>query len=184
MSKDDYPHLELPSIEKSTLLFEGFGQLRRDTLRLPNQELYDYYTFTTTAEAVMIVATTEEGEYVINREYRHPTGQILLGLPGGLLQEGEDPIEGAKRELMEETGFSATRFSHMGQAFPFPGASSQNLQFVRAEGAYRVGPPALEAAEILHSTLMTNEELQAAIRSGAPTDGALCMAMFFHYHHE
>ncbi|MCB1136057.1 MAG: NUDIX hydrolase [Chlamydiia bacterium] len=179
MSPDDLPNLELPTVEDSKVLFEGFGQLRCDQLRLPNQQLYDYYTYVTSAEAVMVVATTREGKIVVNREYRHPTSQVLLGLPGGLLDPGEDVLTGAERELMEETGYSAESFHLIGNAFPFPGASSQKSCFVHANGAHRVADPALEAAEILHSVELSEKRLLSWIADGHPVDGALCMALYF-----
>lgn len=178
------PPLELPTVESSEVLFEGFGQLRRDQLRLPNQQLYPYYMFITTAEAVMVVATTDEGKVVINQEYRHPTKQVLLGLPGGLIEGGEDPLVGAQRELMEETGYTADSFELMGSAYPFPGASSQKVLFVHGKRAKKVAEPQLEPAEILQSTLMTEEELMEKIQKGAPVDGALCVALHYYRYHQ
>jgi ADP-ribose pyrophosphatase len=179
MSPDDLPPLVLPIVENSRVIFEGFGQLRCDQLRLPNQQLYDYYTYVTTAEAAMVVATTRDGKLLINREYRHPTEKVLLGLPGGLLDKGEDALAGAERELLEETGYSADSFHYLGNAFPFPGASSQRLRFVHAKGAHKVAEAKLEGAEILHCVEVSEEILEKWIQEGHPVDGALCMAFYF-----
>ena len=66
-----------------------------------------YTSFTSQPQAVMVIAQTIDKKWVINFEYRCPTRQVLLSLPGGCVDFGEEPLVAAKRELLEETDYSA-----------------------------------------------------------------------------
>ena len=69
---------------------------------------------------VTILALTKLQEVVLVREYRHGVQKTILQLPGGSVDEGESPLEAAKRELMEETGYQSNRFVEVGQVNPNP----------------------------------------------------------------
>lgn len=175
-----HPKESLPTTENSQIVFkESFFQLKRDTLRLSNGHRYAYYTFISKPAAVVIVATTPNHAYLINLEYRHPVGKVLVSFPGGYLNEGEDPLAGAKRELLEETGYSAEHYELIGQAYPYAGISPQLTYYVRATGARQVNSPQMEPAEIIESVLKTKIELQELVKHGAFLDGQLCSALFF-----
>lgn len=173
-------HNDIPQVEGSDVVFkESFISLNLDTLRLKNGQTYDYYTLHVHPFAVCVLAMTKDGRYVLNQEYRHPTKNILLSCPGGFLNENEDPLVGAQRELNEETGYHATSFELMGSAFPYAGISSQKTYFVKASHAILSSRPQLETAEIIQSVLMTKQEVYQAIRNGVQLDGTLCTALFF-----
>lgn len=169
-----------PIVEESQVVFdESIVKLKRDRLRLEDHTRYTYYTLMTKPFAVVILARTSEGLYVLNEEYRHPTGQVLLSCPGGYMDENEDPLEAAARELLEETGYQAEKLELMGSAFPYAGLSSQKTLYVRAFNAKFVTSPHLETSEILQTILKAEVELQAAIQQGVNLDGTLCTALFF-----
>jgi ADP-ribose pyrophosphatase len=177
MSKEK---LLLPLVEESTLVFEeSLIKIRRDTLRINQHPSYRYYSLLTHPYAVVILATTAEGAYVLTEEYRHPTGQILLSCPGGYVDPQEDPLEAAKRELKEETGFQANAFYKMGGAFPYAGLSAQKTFYIRATQAEICSTPRLEPSEIIQTRLFFPEEISQAIEKGAELDGTLCTALFF-----
>ena len=91
----------------STIAFDSpWIRVRRDRVRLPNGiELDDYYVveqFT----FVTIFPVTDDGRVLFVREYKHGAGRVLLQLPAGFVDPGEDPAEAAARELREETGYA------------------------------------------------------------------------------
>lgn len=171
--------LPSPDVGDSEIIFNEFFKIRKDQLQLPNHESYHYYTLITKPVAVMILASTREGELIINREYRHPTNRYLLSCPGGLKMEDESIIDCAKRELLEETGWSAKTWKIIGTSFPFPGITGQRTCFVRAKEAYPVQKATLEVAEILQTELISEKNLRELICSGIEVDGLLCTALFF-----
>jgi len=71
---------------------------------------------------------------VIERQYRHAAGQFLWELPAGKLDAGETPLEGAKRELGEETGYSAKKWSPLVEYFASPGFLGESMKVFLAEG--------------------------------------------------
>lgn len=183
MSPIDH-NLPIPSIEGSKTLYNEYIKIRRDTLRYQNGHTHNYYTMETHSEAISIIATTPEGLFLLNKEYRHSCGKVLLCCPGGFLDNNEPPVEGARRELLEETGYTADQFQLIGNAHPLPGLCSQNVSYVLASGVNKVTEPNLEPSEILHPLLMTQSEINQYIANGHAVDGILCSALLLYqvYH--
>ena len=167
----------LPTVAETEKIHDTFFNIRKDRLAMPDQEDYIYYTLETRPYAVMVIATTPDGRYVINREYRHPTRKVLLGAPGGAMDADEDFIECAKRELMEETGYTAKEFKVLGESYPFPGICLQSTVFVRAIDATKVAEPTLDHAEFIEVALFTKEELHAEMKK-MPLDGILLAGLY------
>src|SRR5512138_838756 len=94
-------------------------RFRIDTCELPNGNRLDAMILELGAWA-NILALTKNGEAVLVKQYRHGVCEVLWVLPGGVVEEGEDPMEGAKRELLEETGFAATGLILVGRLYPNP----------------------------------------------------------------
>ncbi len=72
-------------------------------------------------EAVATVGLTDERRIILTRQYRHPVGQIIYDLPAGHLNPGENPLDGARREFEEETGFFPHQMEKLGYYNQFPG---------------------------------------------------------------
>jgi ADP-ribose pyrophosphatase len=116
----------------SERVFEGkMIRLRVDTVTLPNGS-------TATREviehpgAVAVIALTEQGELLLVRQYRHATGKILLEIPAGKRDPGEDPLACARRELEEETGCRARQWKTIFSYFSTPGFSDELLYLIMA----------------------------------------------------
>ncbi|HEY0408835.1 MAG TPA: NUDIX hydrolase, partial [Candidatus Dormibacteraeota bacterium] len=90
--------------------------------------------------AVAIVATVSAGGIVLVRQWRHACEGALWEIPAGTRDEGEDPAVTARRELQEETGYTAARWRPLGQACVSPGYSREILWFFRAEGLSEGAP--------------------------------------------
>lgn len=171
--------IQFPEIKNSQLVFDKFIKIHCDTLLFNNGHLYDYYRLTTKADAVNILAMTSEGQLVLTREYRHPTKKVLLGCPGGFIDNNETPLEAAQRELLEETGYTASSFEVIGHAFPCPGLTSQSITFIKATNAISMAKPNLDKSELLETVLKSEKELMELCTQGIALDGILCTALFF-----
>jgi ADP-ribose pyrophosphatase len=123
----------------SRLLHEGrhFSFLR-DEVELPNG-LKAYRDIVRHPGAVAIVPVLPDGRIVLVRQYRYAAGKPLLEIPAGTLEEGEDPLECARRELIEETGYEASELTAMLSCYMAPGYSDEVIHFFEARGLREVG---------------------------------------------
>ena len=173
-----YPHT--PKIETSQIVYEGYFDVKIDMLSLPHLGKPIAYTSVLVAEeAAVILAETAEGCLVINKEYRHPSGLWLYGLPGGRVDDGEAPLATAQRELREETGFETAEWHHLGTSFPLPAVCGQKIHFFLAKNVRQTSEPQKEPLELITTLIMEKKDLHDAIRSGAPTDGILLTGLSF-----
>ena len=107
--------------------------LRVDTALLPNgssatREVVEH------PGGVCVAALTEDGCLLFVRQFRYPYHKVLLELPAGKLDPGEDPLEAGKRELREETGAEAARYESLGELYPSPGYCGEIIHLYAATG--------------------------------------------------
>jgi ADP-ribose pyrophosphatase len=116
---------------------------------------------------------------VMERQYRHAARKFLLEVPAGTLEEGEDALAGAKRELLEETGFKAKRWRKMARYFASPGFLGEWMQVFIAEGL-TLGDAQPEYDEQLEIEMIPLSRLLSMIEAGKIYDGkTLISVMLF-----
>lgn len=166
----------LPKVLESKELVKNFMTLKKELLAFEKGHTHTYYSMHLPQDAVLILATNAQDEVLTLREYRHPTAQILWGLPGGLIDPGESLEACAKRELLEETGCQAEKWLYLGCSYPYPGVSSQKTHFFRAYQAKKIQQPHLDPSESLTSLFISKKELRDKIQQ-EPVDGLLLSAL-------
>jgi ADP-ribose pyrophosphatase len=107
---------------------------------------------------------------LIERQYRHAAGQFLYELPAGRIEPGEAPLAAAKRELIEETGFRAKRWSKLVRYYASPGFLAETMQVFLAEDI-RPGVAQPEPDEKITLHQIPLSELLARIETGKILDG-------------
>jgi ADP-ribose pyrophosphatase len=112
----------------------------------------------------------DAGRVLMVRQYRHAAGQFLLELPAGHIDAGEAPLAAAKRELMEETGYSARRWRPLVKYYASPGFLGETMQIYLAEGV-REGTAHPEEDEKIEVQRVPLRELLAKIEAGKIHDG-------------
>jgi ADP-ribose pyrophosphatase len=123
---------------KSKRIFEGkLVNLRIDTVELPDggtstREVVEH------RGAVAIVPMLDHDRIVLVRQYRQPAGAVLLEIPAGTLDKGEDPVECARRELAEEIGYYPEKLTEMFHSYLAPGYSTEMLHTFLAEDLKKV----------------------------------------------
>ena len=110
---------------------------RVDTVLLPDgrqskREIIEH------SGGVGVIAVTEEGKIALVRQYRHPYGEIIYEIPAGKLEKGEQPLDCGKRELEEETGFTADNWQSLGQIYPSPGYCAEVIHIFLATAPIQV----------------------------------------------
>ena len=117
---------------ESERIYEGkILNLRRDKVTTRNGE--SYREIVEHNGGVVIIAVTEDGMVPMVRQYRKAAEQVILEVPAGKLDEGEDPEEAALRELKEETGYTAQRITKLSSGYSSVGYSSEILHLFLAE---------------------------------------------------
>lgn len=162
-------------IEKFTTLHSEIGyqgrafKMRKDTLKLPDgrETVYDIVDH---PGAVTIIPVDDEGNVYFIRQFRPATGEIMLELPAGTLEKGEDPIDCARREIQEETGMSAREFIPLGGVWLAPGYSTEYLHFFLAKGLFESAQPGDEDEYIAVEIIPLDQALEMA-RNGQIKDG-------------
>lgn len=161
----------------SKILFRGkILNLRYDIVRLPNgqeasREIVEHMG------GVGIVAVTGEGKLLMVRQYRRPYDEVILEIPAGKLNEGEDPEECGRRELLEETGCTAKNFDYLGSFYATPGFSNETIYLYLATGLAR-GEMHLDADEFLNLEEYSLQEVENMIDSGEIHDGKTVIGFY------
>jgi 8-oxo-dGTP pyrophosphatase MutT (NUDIX family) len=152
-------------------------RFRIDKCELSNGNLLDATIFEFRAWA-NVVALTKNGEVVLVKQYRHGVCDALLEFPGGVVEDGEDPLEGAKRELLEETGYTASNLIQVGKLYPNPALQVNTLYCFLALDAEKVSGQNLDAGEDIEVHLLPLEGLMEVAKRGE-FPHALMMAVLF-----
>lgn len=179
MTKDK----KIPKIQNSEIVFqESLVKIQKDTLLLDDQYPFPYYILKTKPFAVAVLATTPDHLYILTKEYRYPAQQYLLSCPGGYMELNENPLECARRELLEETGYEAEHFELIGSAYPYAGFSTQKTFYIKATGAIKKSNLSLEASEVIETILLTRENLKEfKLKNNLEFDANLCTALFLEF---
>ncbi len=145
-------------------IFQGrLVKLRVDQVRLPSgrvarREIVEH------RGAVALVALDDGGKLLLVRQFRKAVERVLLEIPAGTLEEGEIPLECARRELREETGYRAEAFEHLMSFYPSPGILTERLDIFLAQGLVwdPLPAPEDEAIELARLSLAEARELVKA----------------------
>lgn len=150
-------------------VYEGLiVNVRADKARLDNGKIVDREVVEHPG-GVTVAAVTERGTMLAVRQFRYPFGEELLELPAGKLERGEDPLECAKRELSEETGYSAKNWVSLGKLYPSPGFCEEILYIYLATDL-TAGVAHPDEDEFLSVCEVSFEQINALIASNSLPD--------------
>lgn len=128
--------------------------------------------------ACVIIAEIRPGVLIFERQFRYPVRQIFWELPAGKI-DPDDSLEGcARRELREETGYSANRWRHLGAMHNCIGYSDERIDIFLAQELV-AGPRQLDDGEFLDVFEMTLDEAEAAVLDGRITDAKTITCLFW-----
>jgi 8-oxo-dGTP pyrophosphatase MutT (NUDIX family) len=151
----------------ATVLKDRWIDVRADDcVRADGVRIAPYYVLSY-PEWVHIVCLDANRNICLVDQYRHGAGVVVRELPGGMLEPGETPLDGAKRELREETGLSATEWTFLGAYSPNPATHSNRIHIFACRGAEKNEGQALDETEDLHAYFASWPELQGFIEDGS-----------------
>ena len=161
-------HLIETRLATETLLKGHFLHAVRDTVALPGgaQTVREYIIH---PGAVMVIPMLDDGRLVMERQYRHPMGRVMIEFPAGKLDPNEAVLDCARRELWEETGYSATQWARAGVLHPVISYSTEFIEVWFARGLTQ-GRRQLDDEEFLDVFTATPRQLTDWCRDGTVTD--------------
>jgi len=134
-------------------------------VQLFNGHIIEGYLLAETREYAVTFALTEDGRVPLVRQYKHGPRAPSYDLPAGYLDDGEDPLAAAQRELLEETGYVADDWRHLSSVLLDTNRTRARAHLFLARGARWVATPRLDATEDLEVKFYTPDQLLAMVRS-------------------
>ena len=160
-------------LKSEHLLKTKWLTVRKDHVRMPSgTEMVDYYVLEY-PDWINVIAITEDEKFVIERQYRHGTQSVDYELCAGTIEKNEEPIDAAKRELLEETGYEGGEWALYCESYPNPAAMTTTNYSFLAKGVRFSGKRHLERTEDINIHLMTFEEIKALVMNGGIKQGQM-----------
>lgn len=155
-------------------------RLRQDTRRSPRTGRKHNFFVLETGDWINVVPVTPDNRIVLIRQFRHGIAEVTLEIPGGMVDGDESPLETARRELLEETGYEAEELLHIGTVLPNPAILNNHCHTFLARNARYVRAPALDGSEDIQVDVVDAAEVPGLIASGQISH-ALVVAAFYFY---
>ena len=158
-------------LDSRLLISERWLQLREDRVRLGNGHEIDRFHVIHGPDWASVLCVTEASEVVLVRQYRHGIGKPSLELPAGVIEPNETPEEGARRELLEETGYEASDWVNIQRVSTEPARHTTTAHFFCARGARLTQAPAPEESEVLELLKVPLADLARLATDGSIVHG-------------
>lgn len=171
-------HLTEKTLSSESVFHGVLLNVYRDRVSLPNgaesvrEHIYH-------PGAVVIIAVLPNGNLIFERQFRYPLHRVFIELPAGKIDQGEPPIETAKRELLEETGYLANEWAHIGVMHPCIGYSDEKIEIFIARGLTHTGSRNLDHNEFLDVVEISPAEAKQAVWDGKITDAKTITALYW-----
>jgi ADP-ribose pyrophosphatase len=170
-------HLKETRIDGELVYNGHFLKVQRDTIALPDGK-HTAREYVLHPGAVVILPLLDDGTVLMERQYRYPLHQVFIEFPAGKIDQGEDPLACAKRELEEETGYSATDWQFVSTIHNAIAYSDEHLELYLARGL-SPGKAKLDEGEFLETFTATIDELLQWVREGKITDVKTVIGIFW-----
>ncbi|MEI7842667.1 MAG: NUDIX hydrolase [Gallionellaceae bacterium] len=160
------------------LVYEGsFIQVHKDKVLLPDGTTSSR-EYLKHPGAVAVIALLDNGNLIMERQFRYAPQQEFIELPAGKIDHGEDTLITAKRELLEETGYVASEWTHLSTAWPCIGYADERMEYYLARGLTHKGRQ-LDEGEFLEVFELSPADAIEWVRLGKITDSKTIVGLFW-----
>jgi ADP-ribose pyrophosphatase len=172
--------LSWKTVSSEYLYKDTWFTIRKDTCETRDGKLitpYYVYEFPTWVTAV---ALTEDGKFILERQYRHALGETNYEIPGGCVDNTDPSLQAAvERELLEETGYHFSKLEYLGKTSANPSTNNNWMHIYLATGGRRVQEQELDHNEEIEIYLFTAEELKQLLRENKIVQSMHVTALFY-----
>ncbi|HMS27194.1 MAG TPA: NUDIX hydrolase [Burkholderiaceae bacterium] len=168
MTSANDQHLVETKINSTQVYAGNFLKVLKDTVRLPNGNVATR-EYVVHPGAVVVIAMLDDGRIVLERQHRYPVNMVMIEFPAGKLEAGENPQFCGQRELLEETGYSASFWAYAGSMHLCIAYSTEIIHIFFAKGL-KQGTRQLDDGESLDVFTMSPDELLTCCGNGMVTD--------------
>ncbi len=162
----------------TALVYEGdFMRVHKDKVRLPDGKVASR-EYLNHPGAVAVLALLDNGNLVMERQFRYAPQREFIELPAGKIDHGEDTLLTAQRELLEETGYVANEWLHLATAWPCIGYADERMEYYLARGLNHQGRQ-LDDGEFLEVFELSLPEAIEWIRMGKINDSKTIVGLFW-----
>ena len=166
------------TLDRNYLYRNPWCAFRVDEVVLPSGTTIEYGVLEGVGFAA-VVPITEDGRVVLVRQWRQPLEAFTLELPSGGIESGEEPIDAAERELLEETGYRAQGLVHLASVHTSTGRTTEVCHLFTCRVVRDPGGPRPEPTEYLRVVELPLQEASKEISSGRITDAATVLGLLW-----
>lgn len=166
------------TISSEALLDDQWMRLRADVCEVPDGPRLSPYYVIEERDWVHVLALTHDQQIILVRQYRYAVATFCTELPGGVIDDGETPLVAAKRELLEETGHTASDWQPVGTYFANPARQTNRVHIFLARELSLPGEQSLDSSEQIAVSSVTVDEAIALIAKGEFSQGMHIGSLF------
>ncbi|MDE6199053.1 MAG: NUDIX hydrolase [Muribaculaceae bacterium] len=168
-------------IDTEYLIRRPWLTARRDSVQLPDGKILDEYYVLEYPTWVNVIAVTTDRRFVMVEQYRHGLQDIFTELVAGVVEKGEAPLDAAKRELLEETGFGNGSW-HLNSVLSANPSSMNNLTYSYiAEGVEPIDTQHLDDTEDINVKILSEEEVKQLLRDDKIKQSLMAAALLKYF---
>ena len=165
-------------LDETTVIKDSWIDMRASTCQLPGGMVIAPFYVNHLPDFAVVVAVTPEHRVIMVRQYRHGVEKVLLELPAGCIEAGEDPKDGAARELLEETGYKAGSLEFLFKIAPNASNCTSYAQCYLARNVFPAEPQNLDETEALEVVELEGEEVKRLLREGGVEQAVHVAALY------
>ena len=161
-------------IQSSSYLFKHkYLTIRKDSVVTQNGTVIPDFYVIENPDWINVIALTEDGMFVMEQQYRHGIGTVGYEICAGMIEECETPLEAAKRELLEETGYSGGEWVEFMQSTPNPSSMNNTNYTFLAREVKKTAEPKQDITENIKVVLLSSEDVFKLLLDGNISEGIM-----------
>lgn len=156
--------MEWKVLDTEYLFNQPWLTVRKERCELPNGKIMQAYYTLEYPTWTTAFALTKDEKVIMVKQYRHGLGVISTETPGGVVDQGEDPLTAIKRELLEETGYAFDSYINLGKVSANPATTNNYMHMYLATGGEKVAEQSLDETEDVEVVSYTIDEVKQLLR--------------------